>query len=204
MNNQDRTYSPKEIAAFEGLFSIAKNGRLLSDIKVQDIATAAGIGKGTLYEYFSSKEDILSGSIVYALNTMTDRFDEIVSRAATFRSCLEGIFDELNQNEKLPLAVISSMVCSMSSEQYSVVKERSHAYHILHTTGRMKQTLADILAIGRRTGEIDEKLSDLFCEYTLMSAIFGQTTANLFANGTQKKPVDRDIVVTMVSRALRP
>ena len=202
--NKEKTYSPKEIAAFEGLFSIAKNGRSFSDIKVQDIATAAGIGKGTLYEYFSSKEDILSGSIVYALNTMTDRFDAIVSQVTTFRACLEGIFDELNHNEKLPLAVISSMVCSMSSEQYSVVKERSRAYHILHTTGRMKQTLANILAIGRRTGEIDETLSDRFCEYTLMSAIFGQTTANLFANGAQMKPVERDIVVMMVYRALRP
>ena len=50
---QSKTYSPKEIAAFRGLLQLAAGGNCFSNIKVQDIATAAGIGKGTLYEYFS-------------------------------------------------------------------------------------------------------------------------------------------------------
>lgn len=53
---QSKTYSPKEIAAFRGLLQLAAGGNCFSNIKVQDIATAAGIGKGTLYEYFSRKK----------------------------------------------------------------------------------------------------------------------------------------------------
>ena len=35
--------------------------RGMTEFKMIDIATAAGIGKGTIYEYFSSKEDIIAG-----------------------------------------------------------------------------------------------------------------------------------------------
>lgn len=35
--------------------------RGMGEFKMIDIATAAGIGKGTIYEYFSSKEDLITG-----------------------------------------------------------------------------------------------------------------------------------------------
>jgi len=35
--------------------------RGMTDFKMIDIARAAGIGKGTIYEYFSSKDDIITG-----------------------------------------------------------------------------------------------------------------------------------------------
>ena len=35
--------------------------RGIADFKMIDIAKAAGIGKGTIYEYFSSKDDIITG-----------------------------------------------------------------------------------------------------------------------------------------------
>ncbi len=33
----------------------------ISEFKMIDIATAAGIGKGTIYEYFPGKDDIITG-----------------------------------------------------------------------------------------------------------------------------------------------
>jgi AcrR family transcriptional regulator len=56
--------------------------------KMIDIATAAGIGKGTIYEYFSSKEDIFSEayttvfqsmekSLIEAVNSLEDPIDKL-------------------------------------------------------------------------------------------------------------------------------
>ena len=203
MNNIKKKYSPKEVAAFEGLFSLAKDGRPFSDIKVQDIATAAGIGKGTLYEYFSSKEDILSGAIIYALVKILEHLHQDLTEATTFQKCLERLFDELNGSEKLPIPEISSMVSSMPAEQSLAVKKQNSIYweYIVDQT---EQIATQMFEIGRHTGEIDATLDNAFCQYTMISAIFGQTTASRLVYDTQTYPNTRDRVVTMICRTLRP
>ena len=43
-------------------------------MKVQQIADEAGIGKGTVYEYFASKEEILHGMALHCFDTEIARF----------------------------------------------------------------------------------------------------------------------------------
>lgn len=52
---------------FQGVLSLAQQGVPLYEVKVQAIATAAGLGKGTLYEYFSSKEEILAATMLWCM-----------------------------------------------------------------------------------------------------------------------------------------
>lgn len=61
-------YSEKEIAIFNGLIELIKNGANPYSIKVSDIAKASNVGKGTIYDYFSSKEEAISKAILYSIN----------------------------------------------------------------------------------------------------------------------------------------
>ena len=45
---------------------------------INDIAQAVGIGKGTIYEYFKSKEEIIGYSFKYFINTMDIDFERIL------------------------------------------------------------------------------------------------------------------------------
>ena len=94
---QSKTYSPTEIAAFRGLLQLAAGGNCFSNIKVQDIATAAGIGKGTLYEYFSSKEDILSCTMLYTLQQFADRMEQQITRDVSLHAVLARFLVALEQ-----------------------------------------------------------------------------------------------------------
>ena len=40
--------------------------------RMDDVATAAGVGKGTLYEYFNNKEDLLVGAMGVMMDGMAD------------------------------------------------------------------------------------------------------------------------------------
>ena len=60
-------YSEKEILIFNGVTKLINEGVRLHAIKVSDIAEAAGIGKGTIYDYFKSKEDILKKALLYSM-----------------------------------------------------------------------------------------------------------------------------------------
>lgn len=48
--------------------------------KMIDIATTAGIGKGTIYEYFSSKEDIFKTAFVFFFQSMDQTIQEALAR----------------------------------------------------------------------------------------------------------------------------
>lgn len=48
--------------------------------KIIDIATTAGVGKGTIYEYFRSKEEIFTSAYNYFFKTMESMLQEALSK----------------------------------------------------------------------------------------------------------------------------
>ncbi len=48
--------------------------------KIIDIATTAGVGKGTIYEYFRSKEEIFTSAYNYFFQTMESMLQEALSK----------------------------------------------------------------------------------------------------------------------------
>ena len=55
----------RETAIYQAALGLIAQGASPAAMKVQDIAQAAGIGKGTVYEYFTSKEEILQVNPVF-------------------------------------------------------------------------------------------------------------------------------------------
>lgn len=51
----------------------------LNSVKIADIAKEADIGKGTIYEYFNSKEELIVEAVFYGMNIMFDSFDILIS-----------------------------------------------------------------------------------------------------------------------------
>ena len=57
----------KELAIYQGVLRLMREGVDIHALKASDIAAAAGIGKGTLYNYFPSKEAIIISTIRYMM-----------------------------------------------------------------------------------------------------------------------------------------
>ena len=158
---QSKTYSPKEIAAFRGLLQLAAGGNCFSNIKVQDIATAAGIGKGTLYEYFSSKEDILSCTMLYTLQQFADWMEQQITRDVSLHAVLARFLDALEQERFLPFRALPVLGTFLSYEQRAQLsmRNREQAQAIID---RMRGYERHVFANSRKNGEIDSALSDRF------------------------------------------
>jgi TetR/AcrR family fatty acid metabolism transcriptional regulator len=49
------------------------------EVRMEDIAASAGVGKGTLYRYFSDKEDLYRALLARASRQIMERFDRAVT-----------------------------------------------------------------------------------------------------------------------------
>lgn len=58
----------KKRQIYQGVISLIQSGRPLNELKVSEIAAASGIGKGTCYEYFRSKEEIIRNTLLYCFH----------------------------------------------------------------------------------------------------------------------------------------
>ena len=70
MDEQKLIHNPpqKVLALYQAVIEFINEGCDINTLKVADITGRAGIGKGTAYEYFSSKEEIISSEILLLLN----------------------------------------------------------------------------------------------------------------------------------------
>jgi AcrR family transcriptional regulator len=73
----------------------AKNG--FRDTKMSDIAISADVGKGTLYEYFESKDDLFLNAFKLWFNYFSDQMQEIVQKESDPLSQLITFFDQYFQ-----------------------------------------------------------------------------------------------------------
>jgi len=62
--------------------------------RIADIAKEAGIGKGTVYEYFRSKEEIFAAIESSVMQEMMSQLTELVSSNLSPREKLEALLDE--------------------------------------------------------------------------------------------------------------
>lgn len=60
-----REYLPKEKAVYQAVLELFEEGADLNNLTVAEITARAGIGKGTAYDYFSGKEEMIAKAFLY-------------------------------------------------------------------------------------------------------------------------------------------
>ena len=60
-----KEYLPKERAIYQAVLALFEEGADINNLTVSEITRRAGIGKGTAYEYFSGKEEMIAKAFFY-------------------------------------------------------------------------------------------------------------------------------------------
>lgn len=88
----------KVLAMYRAVCELAEDGYELSDVKVSDITARAGIGKGTAYEYFRSKEEILLRAMEYDFTQQYQELRQALECSLSFKKAVEYAFDWIERN----------------------------------------------------------------------------------------------------------
>ena len=89
------SHAQRKAKVYEAALALTSQGVSPAAMTIQQLADAAGIGKGTVYEYFSSKDEILHGLAVYCFARENARIRALMADCATLAELEEIIADYL-------------------------------------------------------------------------------------------------------------
>ncbi len=148
-----RNYTEKEICIFNGVMHLCKSGKKIYNITVQDIADAANVGKGTLYEYFSSKEEIIVNALVYFLCQENQRAIDIADSKASFKEKVWALYDLVTKSFEEGFAAVSRLMSGDTAPDISKILKDNKTYIDKVMTGRT-ELVKKILKSGESEGAI--------------------------------------------------
>ena len=162
-------------------------GKHINNISVSEIAKTAGIGKGSIYYYFSSKEAILDAlirrnyeqplKIAKKLASQTE-ISSLKRMDALFLACRESSAIFHNQMRDT----------DMQSEAFLLQK------HIAYLITELKPTLAEIISQGIERKEIDFPYPDALAEIALI--VISVELNNYFLPSTSEE--QKEILTALV------
>jgi len=89
----------KKKKIYGAVLELFREGKSVKDIKVSEIASRAGIGKGSIYLHFASKDDVILEAVEYFLDVWLKPFREYVNNAD--KNFKETCIDFINLHIKL-------------------------------------------------------------------------------------------------------
>ena len=147
----------------------ARNGNEAT--RTIDIAKEAGIGKGTIYEYFRSKEEIIEAIFAYLFFNYEQQLQELAQES---KPPIEAILESFRQmmeeaDEYADLIPVYFQLWSSKSisERLGLDRQMSDWFE------KLSNSYTAIIVKGQETGEIDAKIDAPALSRTLVGAIDG-------------------------------
>ncbi len=121
------------------------------EMKVDDVARAAGVAKGTVYLYFKDKPDLYVGIIQWLIGQATAYLKEVASKSLAAKEKISLIFNLWTEKLLQHPAAIDLVFPEMKKERCNIA-QRFHR-QVLPEVKSMVDALAEIIEEGVRTGE---------------------------------------------------
>lgn len=177
-------------------------GADLTDITVFNITNRAGIGKGTAYDYFDSKEELIACAIVYLTRRMTERLLAELGEKGSFENqiiCLFAWIDDRIGEQKCFTRFMHLM------SDHSGISQMLH--HKIET-GKIEMPFPIVLfqrmlEKAVREGEVRTDLPMEYMVYTVYSRLVSYVTfLHIEEQGKEKHGKMKELVYQSIIREL--
>lgn len=151
---------PKQDKILDALQELLENSDI-QKISVSDIAEKAGIGKGSIYYYFSSKNDIFGALIERSYQVALETAKELASRTEIPPFTRMAMISQACNDVAVRLSAYKDSNTIESIQEKAYV----HQKYIGHVIAELKPTLAEIIkqaiSIGEITFDYPEQLAEI-------------------------------------------
>ncbi|SFA80911.1 MULTISPECIES: TetR/AcrR family transcriptional regulator [unclassified Bacillus (in: firmicutes)] len=150
MNGFERRKQQKMEQIRQAAFSLfAKSG--VQKVNIQEIAKGAGVSQVTIYNYYGSKDNLISDVVKHYLHSQLERFMLIKESSLSFTEKMARLMeDKLASNDEISSEFLINLV-----DENSAIAEMVQAFSM----ERSFPLILDFLEEGRKSGDISENLS---------------------------------------------
>lgn len=145
----------RETAVCEAVLTLLEQGSDFSSLTVSRIAEAAGIGKGTVYEYFSSKTEILHRLTAYCAKSEADRLETLLAPCAALDAAAGAMAEYLRGLARSRLAAYQ-IVAQLLGQSGGPPPSREAPILL----ARLRRILLALAGRLRAAGELDGEVDD--------------------------------------------
>lgn len=139
---------------------------------VAEIAQRAGIGKGTVYEYFSSKDELLFAVFEWMNERILKRFEALLAEEGTTRERLQrmlGIAAEVTcEQVEMQAVVLDFWAASRGTKS-----EERYNQACVESFRTYRQLAADVIREGQTAGELNPAIDAEATAVMMVAAIDG-------------------------------
>ncbi|MDY5102411.1 MAG: TetR/AcrR family transcriptional regulator [Agathobacter sp.] len=101
---------------FEAVIGFVHEKTDPGSLTVQDITARAGVGKGTAYEYFSSKEELIALALFFDYGLRILELQELLEKKKNFEEKMLGLLDWLHDNKSYHMTFVKMIQISAGDE----------------------------------------------------------------------------------------
>ncbi|MBR1852932.1 MAG: TetR/AcrR family transcriptional regulator [Lachnospiraceae bacterium] len=193
----------KVLLTYNAVQELVGEGRDINDISVSAITERAGIGKGTIYDYFDSREEIIACAFLFYVRQTAERMTETMRGVGSLKEVVHSLFDQLDADSEQKTCFVRFVHGATDNSKYSPIIQKK----LRQTEAGRKlpeQLFGEMIQRGVEAGEISGKLPVEYVLYTVfckvMTYMMCISTQESFDIDTRRM---RDLIITGILKELK-
>ncbi len=185
----------KELLIYKAVIKNIKSGKNPGDITISEIARTAGIGKGTVYEYFKSKEEILLKTILFQFVRSFNDASKLVQSGKSFEEIFKTMldnayyaFDMKSSNFGGTLSLFSCKEKTAEQANYFLTDTRNIVKYFKQCTNSLLQ---ELISVGVSQGVLKRVEDKEFAMFTISASISSFINSTHFFEETESEEYKR-------------
>lgn len=186
--------SPKVEALYKAVMELLLEGREIRKMKVSEITERAGIGKGTAYEYFESREELLVHALDYHQKIWAENIREELAGKSSLVEKMGCLFDLVDNIIKKVKKEALEEVCNLFF--LSPIFSRKEC-------GGLNGLLYGMVKNAKRGGELRKEFPDEYIVLALSGKLFNYITFSINARDEGDSVCTPEQIRAYLSESLR-
>lgn len=192
----------KVLLIYQAVPQMLKEGADINTLKVSEITERAGIGKGTAYEYFSSKEELITRALLFYIEKKVNDIENISESQNSFPDKIHAVLDYVEQNFDDIRGFC--MLVRIGTGSYEISETLKNEYERMQETfdcHRMDHLIDRMIEQGRQEGILTQN-NTFLCRMAFASQMMMYTAALLQQEKADLNVPETEKLKTFVYHAL--
>lgn len=185
---------PKVVRLYGAVIELIEEGVDISSMKVSQITERAGIGKGTAYDYFDTREEIIVYALMFFMEEAARNLEQKIWEKETFSQRMGVFMDSIDRQAEKGACLLCLVNLLFEASDLGQLFRRLMNEHRKEEACLLSSLERKIVDKGIANGEIRKDLPTAYMTYILMAKIVAYALYTVHHQEADKKSAQGEAV----------